>query len=246
MIRRVIVAGATVIAATGVLAAPAAAHVTIDPSSAPKGGTAQLAFIVPNESATARTNKVQIYFPPAPDAIAAVSVEAVEGWHFAIRKQRLPSPIVTDDGSISEVVSAITWVANNVSTAIGPDEFVAFSINADGLPEDADEVAFRVVQSYTDGTSVRWVDPVSETGPEAPHPTPILALTDGTNSADGGATATATTQPVTEAEPDAPSGITTISAQDDNARALAVIGIVVGGVALVAATGALMRRRRAR
>jgi uncharacterized protein YcnI len=244
MIRRVIVAGATVIAAIGGLAAPAAAHVTIDPSSAPKGGTAQLAFIVPNESAIARTNKVQVYFPPAPDAIAAVSVEAVEGWHFAIRKQRLSSPIVTDDGSISEVVSAITWVANNASTAIGPDEFVAFSINADGLPDDADEVVFRVVQSYTDGSSVRWVDPVSQTGPEAPHPTPILALTDGTSSADG--QATATTQPVTESESDAPSGITTISAQDDNARALAVIGIVVGGVALVAATGALMRRRRAR
>jgi uncharacterized protein YcnI len=244
MIRRVIVAGATAVAATGLLAAPAAAHVTIDPPSVPKGGSAHLSFLVPNESAGARTNRVQLYFPPAPDAIPGVSVEALEGWHFAIRKQRLSSPIVTDDGSISEVVSSITWTANNASTAIGPDEFVAFSITADGLPDDADEVVFRVVQSYTDGTSVRWVDPVSDTGPEAQHPTPILALTDGTSPDDGAATAT--TQPATDDEPGPSSGVTTISAQDDNARALAVIGIVVGGVALVAATGALMRRRRAR
>jgi uncharacterized protein len=243
MIRRVIVAGAVVIAATGVLAAPAVAHVTIEPASAPAGGTAQLSFIVPNESETARTNRVQVYFPIAPDAIPEVSVEALEGWHFAIRKQRLESPIVTDDGSISEVVASVTWVANNASTAIGPDEYAAFSINAGGLPADADEVAFRVVQGYTDGTSVRWIDPVSETGPEAEHPTPILVLTDSDN-ADNGDT-TATTEPANP-DDDSASGVTTISAQDDNARALAVIGIIVGGVALVAATGALMRRRRAR
>jgi uncharacterized protein YcnI len=242
MIRRVIVAGATAIAATGLLAVPAAAHVTVDPPSVPKGGAAHLSFIVPNESDAARTNRVQLYFPPAPDAIPGVSVEALEGWRFAIRKQRLSSSIVTDDGSINEVVSSITWTANNASTAIGPDEFVAFSVNADGLPDDADEIVFRVVQSYTDGTSVRWVDPVSDTGPEAQHPTPVLELTDGTTPDDGGATAT--TQP--EEEPGSSSGVTTISAQDDNARALAVIGVIVGGVALVAATGALMRRRRAR
>jgi uncharacterized protein YcnI len=243
MIRRVIVAGATVIAATGLLAAPAAAHVTIDPPSVPKGSTARIAFVVPNESERARTNRVQVYFPPAPDAIPEVSVEALEGWHFSIRKQRLSSPIVTDDGSISEVVASITWVANNASTAIGPDEFAEFSINAGGIPDDAEEVVFRVVQSYTDGSTVRWIDPVSDTGPEAQYPTPVLELTDGTSS-DGGEP-TATTQPTSE-EPGSSSGVTTISAQDDNARALAVIGIVVGGVALVAATGALMRRRRAR
>jgi uncharacterized protein YcnI len=242
MIRRVIVAGAIVIVATGLPAAPAAAHVSIDPPSVPKGSTAHVSFIVPNESEDARTNRVQVYFPPAPEAIPEVAVEAMEGWHVSIRKQRLSSPIVTEDGSISEVVSSITWVANNTSTAIGPDEFAAFSINADGLPDDADEVVFRVVQSYNDGSTVRWVDPVSDTGPEAEHPTPVLELTDGTNASDGGATAT--TQP-TEASGSS-SGVTTISAQDDNARALAVIAIIVGGVALVAATGALMRRRRAR
>ena len=243
MIRRVIVVGATAIAAAGLLAAPAAAHVTIDPPSVPQGSTAKISFVVPNESERARTNRVQVYFPTAPDAIRGVSVEALEGWHFSIRKQRLSSPIVTDDGSINEVVASITWVANNVSTAIGPDEFAEFSINADGLPDDADEVVFRVVQTYTDGSSVRWVDPVSDTGPEADHPTPVLRLTGDSSSDDG---ETPTSEPATPENSASGSRSSLIATQDDNARALAVIGIVVGGVALVAATGALMRRRRAR
>jgi len=243
MIRRVIVVGATAIAAAGLLAAPAAAHVTIDPPSVPQGSTAKISFVVPNESERARTNRVQVYFPTAPDAIPGVSVEALEGWHFSIRKQRLSSPIVTDDGSINEVVASITWVANNVSTAIGPDEFAEFSINADGLPYDADEVVFRVVQTYTDGSSVRWVDPVSDTGPEADHPTPVLRLTGDSSSDDG---ETPTSEPATPENSASGSRSSLIATQDDNARALAVIGIVVGGVALVAATGALMRRRRAR
>ena len=243
MIRRVIVAGAIATAATVILAGPAAAHVTIDPPSVPKGSTAQLSFIVPNESDTARTNKVQVVFPSAPGAIAEVSVAAMPGWRFSVRKQRLDTPIDTPDGSISEVVTSITWTVGSNANAIGPDAYGTFSINADGIPDNTDELVFRVVQGYTDGSSVRWVDPVSATGPEAQHPTPILVLTDGAGDATG--EPTATTQPGGSND-DSASGATTITTQDDNARALAVIAIVVGGVALVAATAALMRRRRAR
>src|SRR5947207_15444768 len=101
-------AGALVLA----WAAPAAAHVTIEPPSVPKGGTATISFVVPNESAAARTNKVQIFFPPPPDAIASVSVEAMPGWHFTIAMRKVTPPIQTDEGSIDHVVSSITWTAN--------------------------------------------------------------------------------------------------------------------------------------
>ena len=231
MPRRVILAG-MVGALVLAWAAPAAAHVTIEPASVPKGGTATISFVVPNESNGARTNRVQIVFPPPPDAIASVSVEAMPGWHFTIKTQRLPEPIQTDDGSIDEVVSSITWTANSITTSIAQDEFGAFTVNADGIPDGPDQLAFRAVQSYSDGSSVRWVDPVTPGGPEADHPTPILELTAGSGSA------TPTTSGPT-------TGSTTVASTEDNsARALGVIGIVVGGVALVAATGALMRRRR--
>jgi uncharacterized protein YcnI len=231
MLRRVILAamvGALLLA----WAAPAAAHVTIEPPSVPKGGTATISFIVPNESAGARTNRVQIVFPAPPDAIASVSVQAMPGWHFTIKSQKLPKPIQTDDGSIDEVVNSITWTANSIATSIAQDEFAAFTVNADGIPNGPDQLVFRAVQSYSDGSTVRWVDPVTPGGPEADHPTPILQLTAGSG----------TTTPTTSG---ASSASTTVASTEDNsARALGVIGIVVGGVALVAATGAFMRRRR--
>ena len=232
MPRRVIFAG-MVGALVLAWAAPAAAHVTVEPASVPKGGTATISFIVPNESNGARTNRVQIVFPPPPDAIASVSVEAMPGWHFTIKTQRLPKPIQTDDGSIDEVVSSITWTANSITTSIAQDEFAAFTVNADGIPDGPDQLAFRAIQGYSDGSTVRWVDPVTPGGPEAEHPTPILQLT-----------AVSATETPTTSEPS--SGSTVASTEDNSARALGVIGIVVGGVALVAATGALMRRRRAR
>ena len=233
MPRRVILAamvGALVLA----WAAPAAAHVTIEPPGVPKGGTATISFVVPNESAGARTNKVQVFFPPPPDSIASVSVQSMPGWHFTIAMRKLPAPIQTDDGSISEVVSSITWTANSITTSIAQDEFAAFTVNADGIPDGPDQLVFRAVQGYSDGSSVRWVDPVTSGGPAPDHPTPILQLTGGSGTA----------TPTTSASSTPSSSTVASSTEDNSARALGVIGIAVGGVALVAATGALMRRRR--
>jgi hypothetical protein len=159
-------------------------------------------------------------------------VQALPGWHFTIKSQKLPTPIQTDDGSIDEVVNSITWTANSIATSIAQDEFAAFTVNADGIPDGPDQLVFRAVQSYSDGSTVRWVDPVTPGGPEADHPTPILQLTAGSE----------TTTPTTSGTSSA--STTVASTEDNSARALGVIGIIVGGVALVAATGALMRRRR--
>jgi uncharacterized protein len=234
MARRVFLL-ATIGALVCAWAAPAAAHVTVDPASVPKGGTATISFVVPNESSGARTDRVQIAFPPPPDAIASVSVEAMPGWHFTINTKKLATPIKTDDGSIDEVVTSITWTANNIATAIGDNEFARFTINADGIPDGPDELVFRAVQHYSDGSTVKWVDPVTPGGPAAEHPTPILQLT--APSAAGEPT---TTNP---AAGDAASGAVS-STEDNSARALGVIAIALGAVALVVATGAFMRRRR--
>jgi uncharacterized protein YcnI len=233
MARRVILA-ALVGALVCAWAAPAAAHVTIEPPSVPKGGTATISFVVPNESSGARTDKLQIVFPPPPNAIASVSVEAMPGWRFTVKTQKLTTPIQTVDGSIDRVVSSITWTANSIASAIGQNEFAQFTINADGIPDQPDQLVFRAVQYYSDRTSVRWVDPVTPGGPPADHPAPILELT-----APVDATATTATVP-----PTGSAGGTVASTEDNSARALGAIAIVVGGVALIAATGALMRRRK--
>jgi uncharacterized protein YcnI len=231
-------AGAMVLA----LAAPAAAHISVDPSSAPQGSTRKLSFVVPNEEPAAKVTEVQIAFPTPPHTpINSVAVEAKPGWTVKVTTQKLAKPIKTDDGTVSEIVSSVAWKAKTAADGILPEQFGEFTINADGLPSGENEVVFRAVQTYSDGTVVRWIDPVTTTGPAAEHPTPILALT----PPEGEATATTSPTPTTAAP--SSSNRTTIiatSTQDNSARALGIVGIVLGAVALILATAALMKKRR--
>ena len=239
MSRRILLASAMAGAIVCALASAADAHVSIDPPSAPKGSTAKFSFVVPNEENKATVTKVQIAFPTPPDApIPGVSVGQKPGWRSTITTKRLTKPIQTDDGSITEVVSEVDWVATTPAAAVKHGEFGAFTIDADLLPDNEDAVVFKAVQTYSNGTIVRWIDPVTPGGSEPEHPTPILELT---APASGGAT-TPTTSSVSTG------GSTTILAtptKDNSARALGIIGIALGAVALVFATGALLRRRRA-
>lgn len=237
MSRRVVFASTLAGAIVCALASPAAAHVTIDPLSAPKGSTVKLSFLVPNEESNARVTKLQIVFPAPPETpIPGVSVGQKPGWKSTVIKKHLAKPIVTDDGTITDVVGEIDWIASNTAAAVPPGEFGEFTIDADGLPTNENQVVFRAVQTYSNGHRVAWIDPVTPNGPAAEHPTPILELT----NPGSGAAATPTTAPPTDN-----SVVVAAAAKDNSARALGVIGIALGAVALVGATGALMRRRRA-
>jgi uncharacterized protein YcnI len=239
MNRRIVRASALAGAIVCAIATPAAAHVSIDPPSAPQGSTVKLSFIVPNEEDTATVNKVQIAFPTPPATpIPGVSVGQKPGWRSTVTTKQLATPIETDDGTITEVVSEIDWVALTPANAIKPGEFGEFTIDADGLPDDEDQVVFKAIQTYSNRQVVRWIDPVTADGEEAEHPTPILELT---APDDGSSTDTPTTSSVSTGD------ATTIVAatKDNSARALGIIGIALGAVALVSATGALLRKRRA-
>ena len=240
MSRRIIRASALAGAIVCAIATPASAHVSIDPSSAPRGGTVKLSFVVPNEEPLASVTKVQIAFPTPPDApIPGVKVGQKTGWKSTVTTKRLATPIKTDDGTISEVVSEIDWVALTPVAAVKPGEFGEFTIDADGLPTDASQVVFKAIQTYSNNHVVRWIDPVTPGGAAPEHPTPVLELTAPTGS---GSTDTSTTSSVSTG---GAATIDSTTTKDNSARALGVIGIALGAVALVFATGALVRRRRA-
>ena len=48
-----------------------------------------------------------------------------------------------------------------------------------GLPDDADSLAFPTVQTYSDGSTVNWVQVAPAGGPEPDDPEPVLTLTAG-------------------------------------------------------------------
>jgi uncharacterized protein len=214
------------------LAAAASAHVTVNPSSAPAGSFEQLDFRVPTESDSASTIGVEIAFP-TDHPIANVSVQPKPGWTVTVTKSKLATPIKTDDGTVSEAVTRVTWKATN--GGLKPGEFDNFAVSAGPLPTDVGSIMLPAIQTYSDGGVVRWIEPQESGGPEPDHPAPVLTLTK--SSSTDGATDTASTGSSTEA-----TGSST-SSSDSTARTLGIIGIVLGVLGLGVGGFAMIRRR---
>jgi uncharacterized protein YcnI len=200
-------------------AAPAFAHVTIDPEQAPKGSDAVLSFNVPNEMDNANTTQLVVVFP-TDHPIADASVEAIPGWTARVDKASSTTPISTDSGTVNERVSQITWSGGTIP----PGQFQQFRV-AMGLPDNADSLTFKALQTYSNGQVVRWIETSAPGGQEPEHPAPVLKLTSGTETSSTAAT-------------------TSSSTKDDDSNALAIVAIIVGGLALILGAVALLRRPR--
>ncbi|GIH06986.1 hypothetical protein Rhe02_50530 [Rhizocola hellebori] len=194
------------LAAIGVLAiaTPAAAHVTVNPGQATQGSYARLAFRVPTESDTASTTKLEVQMPENA-ALESVSTQPVPGWTIAVTKN-------------GDKVSVITWTAS-AGAAIKPGEFQEFAISAGPMPTGVDQVLFKALQTYSDGTVVRWIDPPKE---GAEHPAPALNLVPAAS----------------------PSSVPLADNNTGTNNGLAWAGLGVGIVALILAGLALVRSRR--
>lgn len=234
MLRRFGFAG-LVVGAVFLLGAPAWAHVTISPPSAPKGSDAVLSFNVPNESETASTTEVEIGFP-ADHPIASAAILPIPGWTAKVTTVKVDKQIQTDEGPVTEAVSLVTWSGGTIE----PGQFQQFTVSV-GLPADADSLEFKAKQTYSDGTVVRWIEPETASGAEPDHPAPVLTLT-----AAGAASPSTTTAT-------APTGNGTTSSKNaatkddvDSAKSLSVVAIIVGALGLVVGLVAFVLGRRPR
>jgi uncharacterized protein YcnI len=222
--------------AVAAAALPASAHVTVNPSTATKGGFAKLSFRVPTEKDNAGTTRIEVTFP-AEHPLAFVSVRPHPGWTYSVTKAKLATPITSDDGPVTEAVSKITWTGGN----IGPGQFDEFDVSVGPLPKDADEMVFKAVQGYSDGSVVRWIDLSTPAGAEAEHPAPVLHLVDAESaspSASPAASASASSSPA--------AGAVSVNAADvRTAKRTATTALGIGAAALALAVVGLVRRRRA-
>lgn len=167
--------GTLLIAVLVVVGASAAgAHVTVVPGSAPKGGSEILSFSVPNEEQAANTVTVQVNLP-AKYPIASVSIQPKPGWSTVLKSSKLAKPVQTDDGEVTEAVTQITWTATD--GGLKPGEFDLFTISAGPLPTNTKQLVFTVLQTYSDGTTVSWIQLTVKGTPEPDHPAPVLKLT---------------------------------------------------------------------
>jgi uncharacterized protein YcnI len=226
--------GATLL---GVLAAasPAAAHVTVNPKEETQGGYARVAFRVPNESDTASTTKVEVFLPEK-SPIASVSTMAVPGWTVAVTRGKPATPVKAHGADVAEVVTKLTWTASPAAV-IKAGQFQEFPVSLGPLPE-VDRLVFKSLQTYSDGTVVRWIEEPVAGGEEPQNPAPVLTL------------AKAAANGVKGTPPPALTVQTAERAVEDDARGglgvgLGAAGLVAGLAGLVLGGLAYARTRKA-
>jgi uncharacterized protein YcnI len=161
---------AATVAATVLLATPAWAHVTVHPETLPAGSSdIELTFRVPNERGDANTVGLQVFFP-TDLPLLTVDVLPVPGWTAKVDTRNLATPITTDDGTVSQVVSDVTWTATAGGTAPGQyEDFVVAAGRGPGRPGSA---IFKSLQVYSSGEVVRWIQVTSSQDPNPDNPAP--------------------------------------------------------------------------
>lgn len=225
----------------GVLTAAGAAfaHVTVHPESYAKGATdGVLTFRVPNEEDTASTTKVQVFLP-TDHPVLGVLVTPQSGWTAKVTTTKLKTPIKTDDGTITDAVSEITWTGGRIRHG----EFQDFNVAFGQLPDDTDQLEFKTLQTYSDGNVVRWIEETPKGGEEPESPAPVLTLTaKGTGEDSSGAASPSSSSSGSAANSSSASS----KSSDSTARGLGIAGLIVGVLGLAAAGFALARGRSAR
>ncbi|GHH38305.1 YcnI family copper-binding membrane protein [Streptomyces candidus] len=222
------------------VAGPAFAHVTVQPAGpAAKGGYATVNVKVPNERDNASTVKLEVTFPVKDHPLTSVMPQAVPGWTVKVEKTTLEKPLKVHGKEVKEAVEKITWTGGK----IGPGEFQQFPLSLGKLPEDADQLVLKAIQTYDNDEVVRWIEEPKEGQPEPQSPAPVLKLSAPEGDGHGAAGDDKTKTGDKAGHKDEKQTVAASDSTDTTARVLGVVGIIVGvaGVAF----GVLAGRRRA-
>jgi uncharacterized protein YcnI len=233
-----------VVAAGTVWSSEASAHVTVAAPGVTVGASdAAITLRVPDESDKASTVGLKVQLP-TDHPIAGVLVAAVPGWTATIKTTKLATPIQTDDGEITTVVSEIDWKADS-GAGIKPGQFGQFTILAGKLPDGVSTLTFKSIQIYSDGATVSWIEepaPGSTATPEHPAPTLELAAAPTGSAAASPSASAAGSTPSVAATPAVDTG------SHGASTAAATMGIVLGAIGVILGATALAvafaRRRR--
>jgi uncharacterized protein YcnI len=138
-------------------ATPALAHVTVTPTTVTAGSTPTFTFRCPDERASSATIELAIQLPPDVP-LRTVRVPARAGWR---------SSVTTGTGGAPDVV---TWTGGRIA----PHAVQMFTIVAGPMPAGRRPLPFKAVQTYDDGSVVRWIDERVPGEPEPPYPAPVV------------------------------------------------------------------------
>jgi uncharacterized protein YcnI len=219
-LRRVlVVAGSAAALSLLTPAVSAWSDVSVAPTQATHGGSAGVTFRVTNASRSASMTRVTIHLPEA-TPIGEVYPYSVPGWAPKMSMRTLRQPSQSGSG-ISRVAAAVEWNAFP-GKAPKPGEVAELSLSLNPIPV-ADRLVFTVIETYSDGTVVRWG---AAGGTGSPRPGPVIELVSPANRDQG---ADISTQTAAADSTDGPSP-------------LLFVGGLVAGLAAAAAFAWLRRR----
>jgi periplasmic copper chaperone A len=248
MFMRISRAGTVAIAATsiGVLwaASPAFAHVGVDKDEIEAGSATSLSFSFSHGCAESPTNSMSFEIP---EGIINAVPQVHAGWDIEVERADLPAPVEAAHGDpITDRAAVITFTARDgFEVPGGQKDTMMISFTA---PETEGVLAFPVIQGCVEGAN-NWIEIWDGIGEEPESPAPsvtVVAATAGTGSdmhGDGDEAATATIVAV-DAAADESAEADDDSDDDGGSDTLAIVGIVVGALALGVGGVALVKANR--
>ena len=151
----------------------ASAHVTVHPDRVASGATdVELAFRCPNERDDA-TVRLQVFLPTA-TPLLGVLTDPAPGWTAHATTTTLSAPVHTDDGEITSAVTEVSWRATKAG--IPPGQYLDFTIAVGTMPDVTGPIVFKALQTYADGTVVRWIQVADSLDEDPATPAPVLTL----------------------------------------------------------------------
>ncbi len=197
------------------LAAPAWAHVEIEPAEAFAGATETLTFSVEYEGAATTGLDVQL-----PDGASVVEVPDKAGWTSAV----------------DAAANTLSWTGGSSSD----DETFSVVIQ---LPSTTGEVLFPAIQQTSEG-EVAWIEPEESEGEEG-NPAPRLTLVTDPNATTTTTEASTTTEATTTTEDELADTTLEAEQRDDGTTSAApwLIGSAIAALVAIGIGGLLLKRR---
>ncbi len=146
------------------LAAPAAAHVTLQPPEAPANAFARITFAVPHGCAGAATVAIEVTLP---EGVSAARPMPKPGWEIATELRPLARPVAGPHGLIREAPASIAWRGGPLPDA-HYEEFVMLVRTPD---RPGETLRFAVAQLCEGGARADWS---GEAGSRLPAATLVL------------------------------------------------------------------------
>jgi uncharacterized protein YcnI len=217
--RRLTIATTTAVTALLLSAGPAAAHVEVESEKAQAlAENVELSFDAESESNSAGIIELRVVLPEGIVPADVTYGEGPKGWKFT----------ANDDGYTVK------------GPAVKTGENAKYSVVVKQLP-DAEELAFKTLQTYSDGHTDRWI----ELGDGSEEPAPVLKLkaaAGGSKAAGPSPSETASEAPSASASPAAEetSASPVVEAKKDDDAGLSAgawAGIGAAGLVALAAVG---------